>query len=96
MTSVLSSTVCAARSDVSFCARSWHRRPYFPGALRHYGRGPTNPLPSQSRCHRELQSGSFIDDDLNSRYSDLLYRTRLDGHTAFIYLLIEHQSTTIG
>ncbi|WP_310399603.1 Rpn family recombination-promoting nuclease/putative transposase [Nocardia kruczakiae] len=39
-----------------------------------------------------LQSGSFVSADLRSRYSDLLYRIRLDGHTAYIYLLIEHQS----
>ncbi len=40
-----------------------------------------------------LESGSYVSSDLRSRYSDLLYRTRLDGHTAYIYLLIEHQSS---
>ncbi|WP_067840935.1 Rpn family recombination-promoting nuclease/putative transposase [Nocardia lijiangensis] len=40
----------------------------------------------------ELQSGSFVSKQLRSRYSDLLFRTRLDGHDAYIYLLIEHQS----
>ncbi|MEV0028618.1 Rpn family recombination-promoting nuclease/putative transposase [Nocardia sp. NPDC050793] len=40
----------------------------------------------------ELQSGSFVSKQLRSRYSDLLFRTRLDGYTAYIYLLIEHQS----
>ncbi|WP_280399048.1 Rpn family recombination-promoting nuclease/putative transposase [Nocardia carnea] len=39
-----------------------------------------------------LQPGSFVSTELRSRYSDLLYRTRLDGHPAYIYLLIEHQS----
>ncbi|WP_435591509.1 Rpn family recombination-promoting nuclease/putative transposase [Nocardia sp. bgisy118] len=40
----------------------------------------------------ELQSGSFVSKQLRSRYSDLLFRTRLNGHDAYIYLLIEHQS----
>ncbi|MET8774317.1 Rpn family recombination-promoting nuclease/putative transposase [Nocardia sp. NPDC004654] len=40
----------------------------------------------------ELQSGSFVSKHLRSRYSDLLFRTRLDGHDAYLYLLIEHQS----
>lgn len=39
-----------------------------------------------------LQPGSFVSAQLRSRYSDVLYRTRLDAHPAYIYLLIEHQS----
>ncbi|MCU1640474.1 MAG: uncharacterized protein JWN03_749 [Nocardia sp.] len=39
-----------------------------------------------------LQPCSFVSQHLRSRYSDLLFRTRLDGHDAFVYLLIEHQS----
>lgn len=42
----------------------------------------------------QLQPGSFVSTELRSRYSDLLYRTHLDGHTAYIYLLIEHQSSS--
>ncbi|MFI2476271.1 Rpn family recombination-promoting nuclease/putative transposase [Nocardia xishanensis] len=42
----------------------------------------------------ELQSGSFVSKQLRSRYSDLLFRTRLNGHDAYIYLLIEHQSSS--
>lgn len=41
----------------------------------------------------QLQPGSFVSTELRSRYSDLLYRTHLDGHAAYIYLLIEHQSS---
>ncbi|MFI1464737.1 Rpn family recombination-promoting nuclease/putative transposase [Nocardia carnea] len=37
---------------------------------------------------------SFVHPDLANRYSDLLYRTRLDGHPAYIYILIEHQSSS--
>ncbi|WP_169812134.1 Rpn family recombination-promoting nuclease/putative transposase, partial [Nocardia arizonensis] len=40
----------------------------------------------------EPQSASFVSAELQSRYSDVLFRTRLDGHDGFIYLLIEHQS----
>ncbi|MGW4245012.1 Rpn family recombination-promoting nuclease/putative transposase [Nocardia sp. NPDC004722] len=39
-----------------------------------------------------LQPGSFVSPQLRSRFSDLLFATRLDGHPAFVYMLIEHQS----
>lgn len=39
-----------------------------------------------------LQPCSFVSQQLRSRYSDLLFRTRLDSHDAFVYLLVEHQS----
>ncbi|GAB2533295.1 Rpn family recombination-promoting nuclease/putative transposase [Nocardia heshunensis] len=39
-----------------------------------------------------LQPCSFVSQHLRSRFSDLLFRTRLGGHDAYIYLLIEHQS----
>ncbi|MCP9624627.1 Rpn family recombination-promoting nuclease/putative transposase [Nocardia otitidiscaviarum] len=39
-----------------------------------------------------LQPCSFVSQRLRSRYSDLLFRTRLDGHEALVYLLVEHQS----
>ncbi|MGI5222361.1 Rpn family recombination-promoting nuclease/putative transposase [Nocardia sp. CA-290969] len=40
----------------------------------------------------ELQPGSYIEQNLRSLYSDLLFRTRLSGHDAYIYILVEHQS----
>ncbi|WP_329408944.1 Rpn family recombination-promoting nuclease/putative transposase [Nocardia vinacea] len=40
----------------------------------------------------EVQSGTFVSDELRSRQSDLLFRTRLDGRDAFVYILLEHQS----
>lgn len=40
-----------------------------------------------------LQPGTFVSEELRSRYSDLLYRARFDGRDAYIYLLIEHQSS---
>ncbi len=41
----------------------------------------------------ELQSGSFVDEALGRRHTDLLYRVELEGQAAFLYLLFEHQST---
>ncbi|APE37454.1 hypothetical protein BOX37_29975 [Nocardia mangyaensis] len=42
----------------------------------------------------EPQSGSFVSKHLRATYSDLLFRTRLDGCDAYLYLLLEHQSRT--
>lgn len=39
----------------------------------------------------QVQSGSFIDERLQSRESGLLYRIRLQDEAAFLYLLFEHQ-----
>jgi predicted transposase YdaD len=38
-------------------------------------------------------NGSFVDEELTNRHADVLMRTRLDGREAFVYVLIEHQST---
>ncbi|MGV9837486.1 Rpn family recombination-promoting nuclease/putative transposase [Nocardia niigatensis] len=40
----------------------------------------------------ERQPCSFVTPELRSRFSDLLFRTRLACHDAFIYVLVEHQS----
>ena len=37
--------------------------------------------------------GSFVDADLAWRHTDLLFTAPLDGHNAFVYLLVEHQSS---
>jgi predicted transposase/invertase (TIGR01784 family) len=37
--------------------------------------------------------GSFVDADLTWRHTDLLFSAQLDGHDAFVYLLVEHQSS---
>lgn len=42
----------------------------------------------------ELMPNNFIHSDLRDRYGDLLYRTRLDDRPAFVYILLEHQSST--
>jgi predicted transposase/invertase (TIGR01784 family) len=39
-----------------------------------------------------LEPGSFVDESLAWRHTDLLFRASLDGGTLFLYLLIEHQS----
>lgn len=40
----------------------------------------------------ELVPGNFVDEALQGRYSDLLFRVQLGGHPAYLYLLFEHQS----
>lgn len=44
----------------------------------------------------ELQPGSYVDEELASRHTDLMFRTRLTGsdEPAWVYLLFEHQSST--
>ena len=39
-----------------------------------------------------LVSGSFVDADLSSQYSDLVFSVPLDHEDAFVYVLAEHQS----
>jgi hypothetical protein len=39
------------------------------------------------------EPGSFIDDHLAATHSDLLFSVTLAGHRAFIYALLEHQSS---
>lgn len=39
-----------------------------------------------------LQAGSFVDDTLAARYSDLLFKIQYAGRGVFLYLLFEHQS----
>jgi predicted transposase/invertase (TIGR01784 family) len=38
-------------------------------------------------------NGSFVDSTLRWRHSDVLLSTRMDGHDALVYVIIEHQST---
>ena len=40
-----------------------------------------------------LTRGSFVDEALSDRHTDLLFTCVVRGRTAFIYLLLEHQST---
>ncbi len=41
----------------------------------------------------EHQDGTYIDRALRHRYSDLLFRAKLQGKEALVYVLLEHQST---
>ncbi|MFI1462971.1 Rpn family recombination-promoting nuclease/putative transposase [Nocardia carnea] len=40
----------------------------------------------------ELQPAGFVEQNLRAFYSDLLFHTRLSGHNAYVYVLVEHQS----
>ncbi len=55
---------------------------------------------SPDRCARcatwntlQLESGSFIDDELRASHSDILYSLQTQAGEGYIYLLIEHQSS---
>src|SRR5437899_1243043 len=41
----------------------------------------------------ELEPGTFVDDELKERASDLLFKAKLRGRDALVYVLFEHQST---
>ncbi len=42
-----------------------------------------------------LTSGTFVDSELNMRHTDILYKVALkNGDEGYIYLLVEHQSST--
>ena len=38
--------------------------------------------------------GSFVDDDLSWRHTDLLFEAPFENQSAYIYVLVEHQSTS--
>jgi predicted transposase/invertase (TIGR01784 family) len=40
----------------------------------------------------QMEPTSFIDDELRTRFADLLFRVHLVGQPAYLYLLFEHQS----
>lgn len=40
-----------------------------------------------------LCAGSYVDEVLRERFSDLLFSVKIDGREAFVYVLLEHQST---
>ena len=41
----------------------------------------------------QLESGSFIEDDLRAYYSDVLWSVKTTDGDGYIYVVIEHQST---
>jgi predicted transposase YdaD len=43
-----------------------------------------------------VEPGSFIDEELGSSHSDLLYSVEFAGRPAFVYFLFEHQSSVSG
>jgi hypothetical protein len=58
-------------------------------------------LPARIATRLDLASlapcpGSFVDEALKERHSDLLFSVPLEGREALIYMLFEHQSTVDG
>jgi predicted transposase YdaD len=63
-------------------AASWLRAVLPPGLTARLDLGRLAPVPA-----------SFIDESLKWRHSDLLFTAPLDGRDAFVYVLVEHQSS---
>lgn len=53
---------------------------------------PPTVLAALEPASLELEEGSFVDDELRGQESDLLFRARLAGRQARLYVLVEHQS----
>ncbi len=41
----------------------------------------------------ELQSGTYIDDMRQESIADILFKTVIDGHESYLYLVVDHQSS---
>ncbi len=54
---------------------------------------PTALLATMDFSTLTVEPGSFVDEALRARYTDLLYSLKLDGRDARVYVLFEHQSS---
>jgi len=43
--------------------------------------------------HMKLNNRSYVDEAMREKHSDIVYRTKIKGKTAFLYILFEHQSS---
>lgn len=41
----------------------------------------------------KLESGNFVEESLQEQYSDVLYSVSMQGHSGYLHILLEHQST---
>lgn len=58
------------------------------------------PAEVKNKCNLNkltIVSGSFVEDDLKAHVSDIVYQLELDSNkgSAYIYVLLEHQSTPL-
>jgi recombination-promoting nuclease RpnB len=53
---------------------------------------PRNMLAVADLNYLELQSSSYIDDIRKESIADMLFKTLIAGHEAYLYLLVDHQS----
>src|SRR5687768_3418 len=54
---------------------------------------PENLLSRINLNELEIQSGTFIDDYRNETIADMLFKTLIDDYIAYLYLIVDHQST---
>ena len=53
---------------------------------------PAEVLAIVDLANLEIEKDSFIDDELQEYFSDLLYKVRFEGEDGYIYILFEHKS----
>jgi len=82
--------VTATPHDALFKA-AFSQVAYAAEELRHVL--PPELVASMDFSSLSLEAGSFVDEALRERHTDLLYSLRLDGQAALIYVLFEHQSS---
>ncbi len=68
------------------------------GDPKHAGSELRSVLSAEVAAHIDLEhlepvAASFVDDNLSQLHSDLLFRTTFDGDDAYLYFLVEHQSS---
>ena len=57
-----------------------------------------NYLPERIRrhidfTHLEITNKSYVDEKLREKHSDIVYKTKINGQPAFLYILFEHQTS---
>ncbi|MDM8526178.1 Rpn family recombination-promoting nuclease/putative transposase [Desulfococcaceae bacterium HSG8] len=53
---------------------------------------PGNVVRNMDLSHLELVNKSYVDEQLKEKHSDIVYKTKIRGKAAFLYILFEHQS----
>ncbi len=53
---------------------------------------PENIIKHINLNNLELVNKSYVDEKLKERHSDIVYKTKIRGKAAFLYILFEHQS----
>ncbi len=80
----------ATPHDAGFKA-AFQKRELAKNFFRHYF--PKEIVEVIDFRYLKLNNRSYVDEKLAEKHSDIVYRTRIRGKLAFLYILFEHQST---